>query len=41
MGCGNVGGILLMIVFMIIVSLIMLNLFVAIIIEVIYFYFIN
>lgn len=35
MGCGNVGGILLMIVYMIIVSLIMLNLFVAIIIEVI------
>ncbi|CAD8045308.1 unnamed protein product [Paramecium primaurelia] len=33
MGCGNVGGILLMIIFMIIVSLIMLNLFVAIIIE--------
>lgn len=39
MGCGNVGGILLMIVYTIIVSLIMLNLFVAVIIEVnIYLY---
>lgn len=35
MGCGNSGSVVLMIIFQIVVSLIMLNLFVAIIIEVI------
>jgi len=34
MGCGNAGSVVLMIIFQIVVTLIMLNLFVAIIIEV-------
>ena len=38
MGCGSWNGILIYIVFMVIVSIVMLNLFVAVIIEVSLYY---